>query len=44
METDGNVWVTDFAGNAADTKRHQVTKFSPGDEVLMRLSPGGVAG
>ncbi|MEE2790307.1 MAG: hypothetical protein VX453_01590 [Acidobacteriota bacterium] len=44
METDGNVWVTDFAGNAAGTKRHQVTKFSPGGEVLMRLSPGGVAG
>ncbi len=41
---DGNVWVTDFAGNEAGTKGHQVIKFSPDGEVLMRLGEAGVPG
>lgn len=41
VDADGNVWVTDFAGNAAGTKGHQVHKFSPAGELLMSL---GVAG
>ncbi|MEX2572517.1 MAG: peptidyl-alpha-hydroxyglycine alpha-amidating lyase family protein [Gemmatimonadota bacterium] len=44
VDDDGNVWVTDFAGNDAGTKGHQVIKFSPEGEVLMRLGEAGVAG
>ena len=44
IDRDGNVWVTDFAGNAAGTKGHQVIKFSPDGDVLMRLGRAGVAG
>ena len=44
VDSDGNVWVTDFAGNEAGTKGHQVIKFSPEGEVLMRLGEAGVAG
>ena len=44
VDSDGNVWVTDFAGNEAETKGHQVIKFSPEGEVLMRLGEAGVAG
>ena len=44
VDSDGNVWVTDFGGNAAGTKGHQVIKFSPEGEVLMRLGQAGVAG
>ena len=44
VDDDGNVWVTDFAGNEAGTKGHQVIKFSPEGEVLMRLGEAGVAG
>ena len=44
VDRDGNVWVTDFAGNEARTKGHQVIKFSPDGEVLMRLGEAGVAG
>ena len=44
VDTDGNVWVTDFAGNEAGTKGHQIIKFSPEGEVLMRLGEAGVAG
>ena len=44
VDTDGNVWVTDFAGNEAGTKGHQVIKFNPEGEVLMRLGEAGVAG
>ena len=44
VDTDGNVWATDFAGNEAGTKGHQVIKFSPEGEVLMRLGEAGVAG
>ena len=41
VDDDGNVWVTDSQGNEARTKGHQVIKFSPEGEVLMRL---GIAG
>ena len=44
VDDDGNVWVTDFAGNEAGTKGHQVIKFSPQGEVLMRLGEAGVPG
>ena len=44
VDSDGNVWVTDFAGNEAGTKGHQVIKFSPEGEVLMRLGEAGVPG
>jgi len=44
VDSDGNVWVTDFAGNDAGTKGHQVIKFSPEGEVLLRLGEAGVAG
>ena len=44
VDRDGNVWVTDGAGNKAGTKGHQVIKFSPKGEVLMRLGRAGVAG
>ena len=44
VDDDGNVWVTDFAGNAAGTKGHQVIKFSPEGEELMRLGEAGVPG
>jgi DNA-binding beta-propeller fold protein YncE len=43
VDRDGNVWVTDSAGNKAGTKGHQVIKFSPKGEVLMRLGRAGVA-
>ncbi len=41
---DGTVWVTDFAGNEAGTKGHQVIKFSPEGEELMRLGTAGQPG
>jgi DNA-binding beta-propeller fold protein YncE len=44
VDREGNVWVTDSQGNAAGTKGHQVIKFSPRGEVLMRLGRAGVAG
>ncbi|MCY4602031.1 MAG: peptidyl-alpha-hydroxyglycine alpha-amidating lyase family protein [Acidobacteria bacterium] len=44
VDSDGNVWVTDFVANEAGTKGHQVFKFSPEGEVLMRLGEAGVAG
>jgi len=34
VDADGNVWVTDFAGNSEHTKGHQVHKFSPDGELL----------
>ena len=40
----GNVWVTDFAGNAEGTKGHQVHKFSPDGELLMSLGTAGQPG
>ena len=44
VDRDGNVWVTDSVGNEAGTKGHQVIKFSPEGEILMRLGQAGVAG
>ena len=44
VDDDGNVWVTDFGGNEARTKGHQVIKFSPEGEILMRLGQAGVPG
>ena len=44
VDSDGNVWVTDFTGNEEGTKGHQVIKFSPEGEVLMRLGEAGVPG
>lgn len=44
VDDDGNVWVTDFAGNEAGTKGHQVIKFTPEGEELLRLGEAGVPG
>ncbi len=44
VDSDGNVWVTDSQGNEEGTKGHQVIKFNPEGEVLMRLGTAGVAG
>jgi len=43
-DREGNVWVTDFAGNAERTKGHQVHKFSPDGELLMSLGTPGQPG
>ena len=43
-DSEGNVWVTDFAANEAGTKGHQVHKFSPTGELLMSLGTAGQAG
>ena len=44
VDADGNVWVTDFAGNAEGTKGHQVHKFSSAGELLMSLGTAGQPG
>jgi sugar lactone lactonase YvrE len=44
VDAEGNVWVTDFAGNAAGTKGHQVHKFSPDGRLLMSLGTAGQPG
>ena len=44
VDAEGNVWVTDSAGNESGTKGHQVIKFSPDGEMLMTLGQAGVAG
>lgn len=44
VDDEGNVWVTDFATNAAGTKGQQVHKFSPEGELLMSLGVAGEAG
>ena len=44
VDDDGNVWVTDSQGNGAGTKGHQVIKFSPEGEVLLRLGEAGQPG
>ena len=44
VDSDGNVWVTDFAGNREGTKGHQVHKFSPTGELLMSLGTAGQPG
>ncbi len=42
VDHEGNVWVTDGRADSARTSGHQVIKFSPTGEVLMRLgAPGG---
>ncbi len=44
VDQDGNVWVTDFAGNREGTRGHQVFKFSPAGEVLLTLGVAGQPG
>lgn len=44
VDSEGNVWVTDYAGNEEGTKGHQVIKFSPEGEILMRLGVAGQPG
>jgi sugar lactone lactonase YvrE len=44
VDSDGNVWLTDFAGNEAGTKGHQVHKFAADGTLLMSLGTPGVAG
>jgi len=44
VDSDGNVWVTDFAGNDAGTRGHQVHKFSPDGELLMSIGVAGQPG
>ena len=44
VDAEGNVWVTDSQGNEAGTKGHQVIKFSPDGEVLLRLGTAGQPG
>ena len=44
VDDDGNVWVTDSQGNEAGTKGHQVIKFSPEGEILLRLGVAGQPG
>jgi len=44
VDKDGNVWVTDVAGNKAGTKGHQVHKFSPAGDKLMSLGIAGKPG
>lgn len=44
VDAEGNVWVTDFAGNREGTKGHQVHKFSPTGELLMSLGTAGQPG
>ena len=44
VDRQGNVWVTDFVGNAEGTKGHQVHKFSPAGELLMSLGTAGQPG
>ncbi len=44
VDTEGNVWVTDFAGNDEGTKGHQVHKFSPDGELLVSLGTAGQPG
>ena len=43
-DAEGNVWVTDFAGNPDGTKGHQVHKFSADGELLMSLGTAGQTG
>jgi len=44
VDSEGNVWVTDFATNADATKGQQVHKFSPTGELLMSLGTPGQTG
>ncbi len=42
IDAEDNLWVTD--GRGADGKGHQVIKFNPDGEIVMRLGTVGVAG
>ena len=44
VDAEGNVWVTDFVGNAEGTKGHQVHKFSRDGKLLMSLGTPGQPG
>lgn len=44
VDSVGNVWVTDFSANEEGTMGHQVIKFSPEGEILMRLGVAGQPG
>lgn len=48
IDPDGNIWVTDGVASAnipaGEERGHQVIKFSPGGEVLLRIGTPGVAG
>ena len=44
VDKDGNVWIADFANNAAGTKGQQVHKFSAKGEKLMSLGITGKPG
>jgi sugar lactone lactonase YvrE len=44
LDSQGNVWIADFAGNKAGTKGHQVHKFSPKGDKLMSLGMAGKPG
>ena len=44
VDRQGDVWITDFAGNKNGTKGHQVHKFSPKGEKLMSLGIAGKPG
>ena len=44
VDKDGNVWIADFAHNAAGTKGQQVHKFSPKGDKLMSLGTAGKPG
>lgn len=44
VDAEGNVWITDFAGNREGTRGHQVFKFSPDGDVLLTLGVAGQAG
>ncbi len=44
VDAEGNIWVTDSQGNETGTKGHQVIKFSPDGEILLRLGIAGQPG
>ncbi|MDP2091753.1 MAG: hypothetical protein Q8K17_02015, partial [Pseudohongiella sp.] len=44
VDDEGNVWVTDFATNADESKGQQVHKFSPSGELLLSLGTPGKVG
>jgi hypothetical protein len=44
VDREGNVWVTDGRGSVDGTRGHQVVKFSPEGEVLMKLGTAGRPG
>ena len=44
VDYDGNIWIADARGNEGRARGHQVIKFSPTGEVLLRLGTAGVAG